>query len=113
MAMSPDHSGPGSKRELDTTDPDEQRYDLEFKRERDSYALERGRREDKDMRVMRWIVFCLLIAVFIFSLLGITVFNWTVSGYILTAFLSAIAGNMIQVPITALFGTSSSTDRSN
>lgn len=97
MARSTDLNGPAA-------DPDERRDDLALKR--DEYALERGKREDKDIRMMRLTIFWLLVGVFVLALLGVTAFDWPAAGYILTAYLSAIAGNMMQVHLAAFFGMS-------
>lgn len=77
-------------------DPAERRFDLQMKR--DSCALEKDKRTDTDIRIMRWILFGMGLVVFLGSLVG-TVVDWTGASYILTAFVSAAFGHTVRIPI--------------
>lgn len=66
---------------------------LRYKRE--TYALTREQREDKDMRIMRWVIFIGIFLLFSYGFLGVTAFTWRGADYVLTAVLSVILGNRL------------------
>lgn len=72
-------------------DPDERRFDLELKR--DTYALTKDQRIDKDERVMRWITFVSPLIIFAVALFG-TFRGWAFANYLL----GGIIGHLVRFP---------------
>ena len=85
-----------------TQDVGERLDDLVVKR--DEYGLEKAKADDWDARIMRWIIFGALIATFLISLVGLIFYDSLIAGYILTAVVSGIAGNMVQTQLTEFLG---------
>ncbi len=84
-------------------DSGERRLDLEIKRERSEYQLERDRREDKDMRIMRWILLMMALGVFLYAFLGVTVFAWRHAGEVLAILVSGVLGSALRDPLVAFW----------
>lgn len=74
-------------------DPLERRRDLQVQRE--EYALDKDKTEDKDLRWMKWIVFIVIILIFVASVIG-TFMGSSPASYIMTVVISAVVGNRIQ-----------------
>lgn len=77
------------------------REDLAFKRE--EYHLERDKLQDKDARIMKWIIFGLLLLGLGFSFAG-TLLDWSGASHTFTALVSLIGGNLIKPLIAFLPG---------
>ncbi len=71
----------------------ESRDDLAFKRE--EYDLERDKTQDRDARIMKWIVFALAVSGLVVSFAG-TLLGWNGASHTFTALLSLLGGNLIR-----------------